>query len=183
VSDLDLTFRPLRAEDLPMLSGWLAQPHVHTWWPDDNDLAAIRAHYEPSLVGIDPTELFVMELDARPIGFIQRYLIADNPEWARAFPPEVDPVDAAVGIDYLIGDAALVGRGVGSAAIRAFTDQALDRYRQADAVVVACQQANPASWRALEKAGFTREWAGPLYSDDPADAGPSYVYRRRRRDD
>ena len=182
MSDPALSFRPLSFDDLPMLAGWLAEPHVHTWWPDDNRLDAVRAQYEPSLTGKDPTELFVIELDDRPIGFIQRYLIADNPDWARAFPPEVDPVAAAVGIDYLIGDPSLVGRGIGSAAIRAFTDAALERYREADAVVVACQQANPASWRALEKAGYTREWAGLLDSDDPSDAGPSYVYRRRRGD-
>ncbi|HWB36124.1 MAG TPA: hypothetical protein VHA75_08875 [Rugosimonospora sp.] len=42
--------------------------------------------------------------------------------------------------------------------------------------MAAPQLANVASWRALERAGFSRLWAGQLDSDDPADAGPAYVY-------
>jgi aminoglycoside 6'-N-acetyltransferase len=45
---------------------------------------------------------------------------------------------------------------------------------------VAVQQENPASWRALEGAGFQRVWAGMLDSDDPSDQGPSYLYSMRR---
>ena len=47
-------------------------------------------------------------------------------------------------------------------------------------IVAAVQQGNRRSWRALEKAGFSRTWAGQLESDDPSDAGPSYVYVRAR---
>jgi aminoglycoside 6'-N-acetyltransferase len=42
------------------------------------------------------------------------------------------------------------------------------------------QQENVASWRALEKAGFERIFAGPLESDDPSDSGPAFVYALRR---
>jgi hypothetical protein len=31
------------------------------------------------VVGTDLTEAFVVELDGRPVGFIQRYRLADNP--------------------------------------------------------------------------------------------------------
>jgi aminoglycoside 6'-N-acetyltransferase len=175
----EVDFRRLTEADLPMLAGWLAQPHVYEFWREDSDLAGVEERYRPALRGEDPTELFVIEVGGRPVGLIQRYLIGDNPEWAAAFPHELGEVASAAGIDYLIGDASLVGKGIGSTAIHRFSEQTLDRYPGAD-VVVACQQANPASWRALEKAGYAREWAGTLDSDDPSDAGPSYVYRYRR---
>jgi hypothetical protein len=38
------------------------------------------------------------------------------------------------------------------------------------------QQANIASWRALERAGYVRVRAGMIDSDDPSDAGPAFVY-------
>ncbi|HEX3907325.1 MAG TPA: acetyltransferase [Mycobacteriales bacterium] len=33
-----------------------------------------------------------------------------------------------------------------------------------------------ASWRILEKAGFSRIWSGELDSPDPSDEGPQHVY-------
>ncbi|MFC0526646.1 hypothetical protein [Phytohabitans kaempferiae] len=39
---------------------------------------------------------------------------------------------------------------------------------------------NVASWRALEKAGFTRIGAGPIEPDNPADDPSHYVYRLDR---
>ena len=48
------------------------------------------------------------------------------------------------------------------------------------AVVVAVQQANRASWRALEGAGFRRQWEGLLVTDDLSDQGPAYLYVRYR---
>ena len=51
------------------------------------------------------------------------------------------------------------------------------RYPDVRCVVAAPQQENVASWRALEKAGFTRAWSGVLDSDDPSDDGPAFVYR------
>jgi TolB-like protein len=55
-----------------------------------------------------------------------------------------------------------------------------DRYPEISGVVFGLQQANIASWRALENAGYSRVWAGDFDSDDPTDAGPSFVYRRVR---
>jgi aminoglycoside 6'-N-acetyltransferase len=54
------------------------------------------------------------------------------------------------------------------------------RYPDISAMVVAVQQGNPASWRALEGAGFERVWEGMLDSDDPSDEGPSFLYSMDR---
>lgn len=176
-----VSFRPFTPDDLPMLAGWEAQPHVARWWREDPALPAVTARYLPCLDGRDPTELFVLEAAGVPAGFFQRYLVADNPQWAEALRRTGQPgVDNAVGIDYLIGDPALTGRGLGTTAITDFTRLALARYPAAGLVAAAVSQDNIASWRALEKAGYRRCWAGELASDDPSDEGPMYLYRRDR---
>jgi aminoglycoside 6'-N-acetyltransferase len=162
-------------EDLPLLAGWLVQPHVSEWWRDEpSGLAAVAEKYGPCIDGDDPTELFVIEADGRAIGMIQRYLIADESEWAHAFGGIVD-VSNAAGIDYLIGVPDAVGRGLGTAAIASFVNLVF-RWRAVDSIVVTVQQTNPASWRCLERVGFTRVWSGDLDSPDPSDQGPEHVY-------
>jgi aminoglycoside 6'-N-acetyltransferase len=176
-----VTFRPCTPADLPLLAGWLARPHVARWWQEDPDLPAVEARYRPCLDGRDPTELFVLEAGQAPAGFFQRYLVADDPQWAAALRGTGEPgVETAVGIDYLIGEAPLTGRGLGTSAISEFTALALARYPAADLVAVTVAQGNVASWRALEKAAYRRCWAGQLASDDPSDDGPEYLYRRDR---
>jgi aminoglycoside 6'-N-acetyltransferase len=112
----------------------------------------------------------------RPAGMVQRYLIDDYPSWSAAI-----QAGRAAGIDYLVGEEELTGQGIGSRIIDAFTALTFDRHAGIDEVVVAVQQENRPSWRALEKAGFTRVFAGTIESTDPSDEGPSYLYVRRRR--
>jgi aminoglycoside 6'-N-acetyltransferase len=112
---------------------------------------------------------------------IQSYLMRDNPEWERTVAAAVAvAVVAAAGIDYLIGDPTLIGHGLGGEIISRFVSDTWERHPGVSAVVVDVQQANRRSWRALEKAGFSRCWAGMLDSDDPSDEGPSYLYVRPR---
>ena len=175
-----VTTRPLTGNDLVQVSRWLAEPHVAAWWKDPADLASVQEEFLPSIEGDDPTEVFIIEVAGRAAGLIQRYLVDDDPGWARAMQATGAVSGCAAGIDYLIGESALTGRGYGTAAIVTFTGLTLERYPQADAVVAAPQQANVASWRALARAGYTRWWSGQLDSDDPGDAGPAYLYGIRR---
>ncbi|GIH18241.1 GNAT family N-acetyltransferase [Rugosimonospora africana] len=177
---LDVSLRPITRDDLPRIAGWLTEPHVAAWWQTSSDLTDVEAEYLPCITGDDPTEVFAIEIEGRPIGLIQRYLIGDDAGWARAMAAAGVRADRSAGIDYFVGDPALVGKGIGSAVIASFTDQTFSRYPTADAVAVAVQQANRASWRALERAGYVRLWAGQLDSDDPSDAGPAYVYAKSR---
>jgi aminoglycoside 6'-N-acetyltransferase len=182
-----VNLRSMTRDDFPALATWLRAPHVQTWFPwlhgDTDPLAAVEAEYGPCIDGIDPTELFVIETEGRPVGFIQRYRISDNPSWAAALaaalsaaPSAAGEPSAAVGFDYAIGVLEATGRGVGSEAIRQLLADTFGRYPGVDSVIVAMQQANRPSWRALERVGFERRWAGLLDSPDPSDAGPSYIY-------
>jgi aminoglycoside 6'-N-acetyltransferase len=178
---MELSFRPLCHDDLPMLATWLAAPHVRAWWPDADDLESVRNKYSPLVDGTDPTEAFVICADLEPIGFIQRYRVADSPEWRATIAAAIGDVDG-VGIDYLIGIERLTGRGIGSLAIAMFSDDTLDTIGASTSIVVAVQQENRASWRALERSGFRRVWSGQLESTDPSDQGAAHLYVRTHDD-
>jgi RimJ/RimL family protein N-acetyltransferase len=146
-----LAFRPLTRDDLPTLQRWLSAPHVEAWWHERLDAAGVQAKFGPGIDGREPTYVFVIEHDARPIGWIQWYRWRDyatHAGWLGAEPE-------AAGIDLAIGEAALVGRGLGPRAIRAFLDEIVFR----DPAIVACvsdpEAQNRRSVRAFEKAGFT----------------------------
>ena len=177
--DQPIRFRRLERGDFPLLADWFARDHVAPWWQEPSDPASLEARYGPTIDGEDATEVFIIELDDTPIGLIQRYLVDDDPAWSRTLAAADAPTPAA-GIDYLIGDPALTGRGLGALAIDRFLTHTWRRYPTIAAVLVAVQQANRRSWRALEKSGFHRFWAGTLASDDPSDHGPSYLYLRER---
>jgi aminoglycoside 6'-N-acetyltransferase len=165
--------------DLPLLDGWLREPHVAAWWRDEPpDLEAVTTVYGACIDGDDPTELFLITVADRPVGMIQRYRFADEPDWRAVFDGIVDVSDAA-SFDYLVGDPVAVGRGIGTEAVRRLV-MSTWQWRPVTSIVVNVQQANPASWRVLEKAGFSRLWAGELDSPDPSDHGPEYIYAIRR---
>jgi aminoglycoside 6'-N-acetyltransferase len=174
-----VNFRRVQREDFALLSDWFSRPHVEPWWREAYDLHSIEQNYGPSVDSVDPTELFIVEKDGRAVGFVQRYLLDDNPDWKRALAP-AGIFDHAAGIDYLIGEETMIGNGFGPLFIAQFVKSTWERYTGTARVVAAVQQDNRRSWRALEKAGFECSWAGAIDSDDPSDSGPSYVYVCRR---
>jgi aminoglycoside 6'-N-acetyltransferase len=178
----DFEFVALRLDDLPLLGSWLGRPHVARWWREPSDLAAVTRSYGPLATGRDHTEAFIVHLSDRPIGYVQRYLIDQHPDWRASIQSALGRSDG-IGIDYLIGESELIGRGLGSQIICQFVATCWERYPSEGEVVVAVQQENRASWRALETSGFRRLWEGDIESSDPSDEGPSFIYVGRRGDD
>lgn len=143
----------MREEDVDLVRTWLLRPHVRRWYhdvpaatyPDDT-----ISEYRSAMRGEDPTDMFVIHLDADPIGVLQSYRIDDHPEYAA----QLALGRPAIGIDLFIGEAALVGHGHGPALIRAFLrDVAFPRYG-IDRCVIGPTLSNIAAIRAYEKAGF-----------------------------
>ena len=175
-----VTFRPLTRADLPLVARWLAEPQVHRWWHDEASLEAVEAEYGPSVDGSEPTEVFLALADGEPFGLIQRYRIADYPEDLAELDGVVPVPPGAVSVDYLIGDASWRGRGLGAAMIAAFVADSWAAFPDAPEVLVPVVAGNTASWRSLERAGFTRVAEGELEPDNPRDPRDHYVYRLAR---
>jgi aminoglycoside 6'-N-acetyltransferase len=146
-----LGFRLLQPSDLPILRRWLSEPHVSRWWGEPPDPAGLDEKYRPILDRTDPTLVFVITLGHIPIGMIQTYLLSDNPEYEAAV-----GVDSAAGVDLLIGEPDLVGRGLGPEILRAFVSRVgWPTYPGVRRYMAGPSLENLRSRRAFEKAGFS----------------------------
>jgi len=175
--EVALTWRPLTAADLPLLTEWLREPLVARWWNHETTAEAVQRDFGPSVRGEELGEDLVVLVDGERIGLLQRSVIRDYPEDFTEFAAIVDVPDGAVELDYLIGDAARRGRGLGARMIAAVVENTWCAYPAAAAVLVAVVAANTASWRALEKAGLQRIAEGAMSPDNPADDPLHFVYR------
>lgn len=168
MTDTAIAFRRMTADDLPQVGGWLEAPHVGPWWkPSDFDdvTRAVR--------GDDPVETWLLVLDGRDVGYFQVYDIGDDAEYRTACATAgVEPGTA--GMDYLLGDAELLGRGIGTAAVGRFVDDVVFGLGDWPAVTAGPEPANLASIRVLEKNGFV--FVGTIDTGD----GPEHLMRRPR---
>src|SRR5690349_17904846 len=92
--------------DVPLVAEWRRRPHVLQWWntPPD-DLAA-------DTVDDATIDVWIAELDGRPMAYIQDYRVHDWPGHHFSFLP----IDAR-GMDILIGEPDLIGQGHGTAIV------------------------------------------------------------------
>ena len=156
----DYVFRPMTTTDLPLIRQWLAQPHVRQWWgdPSEQDDLVSGDLNEPAM------DQFIVSVGGRDFAYLQCY---DLTAWNAGFGEH--PLGTR-GIDQLIGEPDMVGRGHGSAFIRAFVD---DRFRHgAPRIVTDPDPANARAVRAYQKAGF--EKAGMVDTPD----GPALLMVR-----
>jgi len=133
----------LVAADLPRLHRWLNDGPVLQWYARrPHTLDEVTARY---LHGDEPTAHYVVIVEDEPAGMIQKYRIEDYPEYARAIGAE----SGWWGIDYLIGEARLRGRGLAPGMITTF----LAQHVPGDCVC-GPDPKNTASIKTLERAGF-----------------------------
>jgi aminoglycoside 6'-N-acetyltransferase len=138
-------FRPMSAGDLPTIKRWLETPHVRAWWHDP------AAQFE--LVSGDLTHpemaQFIVAADGQEFAYLQCYNLS---AWDCGFGPQPE---GTRGLDQFIGEEALVGRGHGSAFVRAFADRLLAN--GTPRVVTDPDPANARAIQAYAKAGFRRD--------------------------
>jgi RimJ/RimL family protein N-acetyltransferase len=168
-----LTFQPFTEADLPALNGWLNEPHVDRWWHEAENLAGTRARYLPDIEGREPCFPLLIQANGHPVGFAQWYWWRDYPHYQQ----QIGATDGEVGIDYLLGDAALCGRGLGTTLVAELVRYVSDLVPDADGIVVDPEVANRASCRVLEKNGFRLVTVTRVEDPDSPPVGPSAVYR------
>jgi aminoglycoside 6'-N-acetyltransferase len=165
-----VSFRPLTRADFPTVVGWLAEPHVAEWW-DPLSLEGVERDFGPCVDGHDPTQVFVCLDDDVPVGLVQIYRMADNPDEAVAL-----GIDDAAGIDLLIGDVARCGLGLGPRIIAGAAELIWDLLPKVGGALACPSVHNVRSQRAFEKAGF-----GALHPISvPGDKDDEVLYFRPR---
>ena len=138
--DDGLTLRPSTAGDLDRLAQWFSDPEVYRWW---GGRPLSRADVNTKYTGrrCPRVESFIVELAARPIGYIQYHL--EGPGEA--------------GLDMMLLPE-LRGRALGPKAARML----IGHLRSAGRTDITVDPAanNPRAIRGWQKAGFTveREW-------------------------
>ena len=144
----EIEFPPLTEADVPLVAGWLSNEHVALWWRDPVE-QAIEKRYA-AIEGRRPTRQFLIVVGGRPAGMIQTYRVADHPEWQEL----IQVGDDVAGVDLLIGEPDLVGRGLGPRVLAEFSREVVFAEPEVNAVVATVEERNRRSWRAFEKAGF-----------------------------
>lgn len=139
-------FRSVTEDDFPLLARWLAEPHVAEWWDEgpEASLAEIR-----EAIDSISTEPLIVELDGRPIAYLQSY----DPHLEDNHPYQDQPF-GTLGIDLSIGDPELVSRGHGSAMLSQFVEALFSE--GVPRVVIDPDPTNARAVHAYEKAGFQR---------------------------
>lgn len=178
VDPMRIGFRRLADEDLPMLHRWLNEPGVVTWWEgDDVTWDGVLARYSNAATADDSVEHHVVELDGRPVGWVQVWFLCDEPEMSEWVGFGFHPTRTA-GIDYLVGEPADRGSGLGSAMLAAFVERIVfGAHPWIDAAGSDPDERNSASVGALRQAGFR-----PVGTVSAAkEPGVTYSVMRRDR--
>lgn len=170
-----LAIRSIRDDDYALLLAWLNMPHVAQWWNPERvalSLESVKADYPRESPPADPTTNCIIEIDHRPIGFVQFY------PWY-AYPDEVRELGFAMpdgywGLDLFIGEPDRVNHGYGSRLV-ALLGEHLRSDRGAPGIALVVAQDNSRAQRAYEKAGLTR--IAEVLDTDTRDGVriPSYV--------
>jgi len=148
-----ISFKAMQDSDTPLLFKWLKEPHVARWWwtyrglyerfVERFNLAAYKqSAYNP----------FIGYVNGRPIAFIQYYNAARSYHtWKQLYR---EPLARAIGIDMCIGEPDCIGKGYGTAILKAFIQKIFDE-TDTLTILIDPDATNYAAIRCYQKVGFT----------------------------
>ena len=147
----EISFRRLGASELPMLTRWLAEPHVRRFYQKSLvSLEDVNLEYGPAIRGEEPSSCHLAFCNGEPFAYLQCYRNRDYPDWCRI----IDVADG-ISIDLFIGNPAYLGRGLGRTALRAYLqDVAFPLYACEHRAYIGHDLTNTKALRCSRAAGF-----------------------------
>lgn len=148
--ELDLgefSFRAVRPSDFNQLWQWLNAPHIAPVWDGPKTLLEVVEKYK-SKVECPNQKNYIVSRGGAPIGYVGIYRVS---ELAAADYP--DEPASTLGCDQFVGDASLLGKGLGSAFLRIVTDWYLAR-DGVERFITDPDHMNERAIRAYKRAGF-----------------------------
>lgn len=155
------SLRKLEDRDIPMVKVWLQQAYIAKWFGEvDEWMNEMQGRFgEYSFI-----HHFIAERDGAPIGFCQYYNWGSLPPDDETGPPE--PA-GTYGIDYLLGEETLLGKGIGKRLVKLISDKVVEEnanvYQLVADPTVEEHKTNTASIKVLEANGFRYDETGKLY--------------------
>jgi RimJ/RimL family protein N-acetyltransferase len=155
--------RPLKVADVQVrrlvdvpaaaVAGWWGMPHVAPWFRGEASAESdVAARLLPRVRGEVPVRMWVFEVDGAAAGYAQTYRVGDHADYAAK---TGDP--DAVAFDYVLGDPALGGVGLGTRMVGELCRDVLRRdHPDAVHLIASPSHRNAPSLRVLEKCGFTQ---------------------------
>ncbi len=145
-------FRPMTSADLPLMRGWLREPHLREFWGDPD------AQYEIMVEGLelDWVEPMLVTDEGAPFAYLQCYDLHTD-----AYAPYPEQPRGARGLDTFIGVPARLGRGFAARYLRAYADHRLET--GTPRLVIDPDERNHRAIRAYAAAGFTPQ---RIHADD-----------------
>lgn len=140
-AEVAIALRPLSLTDEALLRQWLNTPHVAQWWGEPET----ELRQALGCVGSSGTQAFIIQGNGHDIGYVQAYVAHEDSYFA-------DRAPTARGMDLYLGYTDLVGKGLGTRIITAFSDKLLAD--GAGEVVADPATTNSGAFVAYKKAGF-----------------------------
>ncbi len=137
--------------DFPLLTAWLAEPHVRKFYQKALvTLMDVASEYGPCVQGEDPTICYLAVSGTTPFAYLQCYRNADYPQWA-----EIIGVTDGISVDLYIGEPSFLGRGFGQAALSGFLRQvAFAHFRAESRAYISHEPGNEAALQCSVTVGF-----------------------------
>lgn len=110
-------FKVVTPEDIPLLFSWFLEPHVHQWWPVPETEREFSEYILEKVSG-NKASAYMVYLNDVPLGYIQYYHLNADLSEAEMWLPTLP--EGTIGIDQIIGNKDMLGKGYGSLFIKEF---------------------------------------------------------------
>ena len=147
----EVEFRPLLEADFPMLTGWLAEPHVRKFYQKmPVSLADVASEYGAAVRGEEPSHCHLAIHEDALFAYLQCYRNGDYPEWANLI-----GVEDGISVDLYVGAPKFLSKGFGRAALSLYLERvAFPLYPDETRVYIAHERINASALRCSQAVGF-----------------------------